>query len=79
MYAETAQHQHYVSVVDGNRRGLLLGPYATRLEAEAHVREGRRLAAKVNSDARWYAYGTCRVTLRPGQAAKPGRLSHLAA
>lgn len=79
MYAENELHKHYVSVIDGARYGLLLGPFASRREAEAHVEEGRQLAYSVNSDAHWYGYGTCRVTLRPGQTAKQGRLNHLAA
>lgn len=69
-YAETSWHHHYVSVVDGQRSGMLLGPFRTRQEAEARVDEVRRYAQERNRDAIWYGFGTSRVTTarepRPG-------------
>jgi hypothetical protein len=69
----------YVSVEDHGRRGLLLGPYATKAEAEARVSDGTRLAARVNDSAHWYAYGTACVQARPGHDLPVGRLNSMAA
>lgn len=69
----------YVSVYDNGRRGLLLGPYPAKGEAESHVSEGRRLAVQVNDRAHWYAYGTACVQALPGQGLPAGRLNELAA
>ena len=66
---------YYVSVVDGKRRGLLLGPFDTHGEALKRVDEGRTLARRVNRDAHWFAYGTARVV---AESLPTGRLNHLA-
>lgn len=68
----------YVSVEDHGRRGLLLGPYPTKAEAEAHVAEGSALAARADERAHWYAYGTACVQARPGKGLPTGRLSAMA-
>lgn len=66
---------YYATVRDGARSGLLLGPYATREVAEAHVDQAKQLAVRINRDAHWYAYGTARVDT----AALPvGRLNTIA-
>ncbi len=64
---------YYVSVIDGARKGLLAGPYATHKEALGMVDTVRRIAATVNSDAHWYAYGTARAE----NITRPGLLNHL--
>jgi hypothetical protein len=76
----------YVSVADScandgsrTRHGLLLGPYATKADAESDVSTGRRLAQQVNDRAIWYAYGTCRVVMQPGAALPKGKLNEYAA
>ena len=69
----------YVTVKDGARTGVLLGPYGSRSDAEAHVDLGRRLAGQVNDRAVWYAYGVTRVVMRPGAELPVGKLNHLAA
>lgn len=54
---ESKKH-YYVSVVDGPRKGLLLGPYATHEEALAQVERGKELANKADPRAAFYGYGT---------------------
>ncbi len=68
----------YVSVMDHGRSGMLLGPYATKADAESEVRAGKRLAEQVNSRAFWYAYGVTRVVMQPGAALPEGKLNELA-
>jgi len=68
----------YVTVRDGNRTGALLGPVATREDAEALVPLARKLADEADDRACWYAYGVTRVTMRPGHALPAGILSYLA-
>lgn len=62
----------YVTVRDGGRSGALLGPYNTHDEALANVDRAREHAQQVNDRAIWYAYGTARVTMKPGKELKPG-------
>ena len=65
MYAETMAHWHYVTVVDGDKVGLLAGPF---LGPDAHrtalalVDTARDLARELDDRAHWYAFGTSRVT-----------------
>ena len=68
----------YVSVLDNGRSGMLLGPYATKADAESDVRTGKRLAEQVNSRAFWYAYGVTRVVMQPGAALPKGKLNEYA-
>ena len=49
----------YVSVIDGKKHGLLLGPYPTKEEAEGQVERGRKLANDADPWAHFYAFGTC--------------------
>jgi putative IMPACT (imprinted ancient) family translation regulator len=74
-YAETEQHKHYVSVIDGSRYGLLLGPFDYKTQAEAHVELVRREALKVDHAAWFYGFGTCRVKYRLGETPREGRLN----
>jgi hypothetical protein len=79
----------YVTVMDrphaggplaaGARTGRLLGPYATKADAEYDVPVGRRLAGQVNDNAAWYAYGVTRYAARPGGTLPAGLLNKLAA
>lgn len=54
---------YYVSVIDGPRKGFLLGPYDTHAEALENVDRGRELALKTDNASRtwFYSYGTCRI------------------
>lgn len=52
---------YYVSVINGNRKGLLLGPYGTHAEALENVPAGRALACKADTWADFYAFGTCKI------------------
>ena len=62
MEEDTMTGKYYVSVVEGKRRGFLLGPYDTHAEAKANVARGRKLAVKADPWAEFYAFGTCRIT-----------------
>ena len=48
----------YVTVLDHDRTGFLLGPFISHADALANVERGRKLAESVNDRAIWYAYGT---------------------
>ena len=56
-----AKEMYYVSVIDGPRYGLLAGPYSTHKEALAMVDVVREVAQKVNTQAVFYAFGTCKT------------------
>jgi hypothetical protein len=51
----------YVSVINGKRRALLLGPYPSHDAALADVDLGRKLAERVDPMAGFFAFGTARV------------------
>ena len=74
----TGPEGFYVTVKDGPRTGILLGPYGSKSEAEGNVDLGRKLARQVNDRAIWYAYGVTRVVMLPGAALPIGKLNHLA-
>jgi len=67
----------YVTVQDCGQWGALLGPYATKEEAEANVQAGKELAKMVNDRAGWYAYGVTKVTMKPGAVLPAGKLNAL--
>ena len=50
---------YYVSVVDGERRRALAGPYATHAAALGDVERVRRLAQADDQWAWFYGFGTC--------------------
>lgn len=53
---------YYVSVNDGARASLLLGPFIDdHAGALAMVDQVRAKAEQIDPRAFWYAYGTCRV------------------
>ena len=56
---EDSPRQFYVSVQDGERKGILLGPYATWEEAEANKARGKKMAHEADPKACWYSFGTC--------------------
>ncbi len=58
-WSQQADRVFYVSVIDGGRKGVLLGPYETHQEALDEVRRGRRLAEDADCRAAFYAFGTC--------------------
>ena len=53
---------YYVSVLDGKRKGLLLGPYDTHQEALDNVKRGISLAVAADTRAVFYAFGTVKIT-----------------
>ena len=52
---------YYVSVVDGDQFGLLLGPFANHADALARVDDCREKAHEVNSKSVFYGFGTCKT------------------
>lgn len=62
---------YYVSVIDGQRTGLLLGPFLNdHAAAIAMVEAARTKACETDPRAHWYAFGTCRKDTPP--ATEPG-------
>lgn len=51
----------YVSVIDGKRYGLLLGPFRKREYAVEYVERVREAAVRSNSWAHFYAFGACKA------------------
>lgn len=51
----------YVSVIDGNRTGVLAGPFPTHGLALDLVDRARDLAVEIDPKAHFYSFGTCRV------------------
>ena len=69
---DSAPGPYYVSVRDGERFALLLGPFETHREALAMVEPVRVKAVDFNRFAHFYSFGTCRVK---SEYRKPGRLN----
>lgn len=65
----------YVSVINGSRAGLLLGPYPSQPEACRHVDRARREAETIDPWAGFYGFGTARAVARPGRALPAGKLN----
>lgn len=62
----------YVSVIDGDRWGLLAGPFPTHGLALDLVDRVQDEANKIDHKAHFYGFGTCRVA---AEEKKPGRLN----
>ena len=60
------------------RTGYLLGPHATKEQAEARVSLGRQLAYRVDAKTAFDAFGVTRMVMRPGAELPAGVLNHLA-
>ena len=68
---DTQPGEYYVTVVDGPRRTLLLGPYTNWHQgALDRVEDVRREAEKLDPRAVFYAFGTARL---PGDDSVPIR------
>jgi hypothetical protein len=65
----------YVSVIDGSRSGMLLGPYPSQPEASNHVDRARRAADKIDPWAGFYGFGTAKLTMKPGYELPEGKLN----
>ncbi len=71
------QGQWYLGVRDGDRRGLLAGPYPTAPEADADMALVRALAERADPFSVFYAFGIFEM---PTGFDQPGRLNdHLQA
>lgn len=59
---------YYVSIIDGSRFSLALGPFPTHAEALAKVSAVRDYVDRHYAEGWFYAYGTCRLEAceRPG-------------
>lgn len=51
---------YYVSVVDGSKYALMLGPFETHEEALAMVKQCRDKAEEIEPRSYWWQWGTCR-------------------
>jgi len=61
----------------GSRKyGLVLGPYQTHAQALAMVETGKELANRVDAQAGFYGFGTCRL---PENSGRVGQLNGLLA
>lgn len=52
---------YYATVIDGDRKGFLVGPFNRLGDAERAVPKARKAAYDVDDRAHWYAFGTARV------------------
>jgi hypothetical protein len=66
---------YYVSVIDGPRKGLLIGPLNSHAEALALVSAARNKANELDPRAAFYAFGTASIDLDPGQTAPKGKFN----
>lgn len=78
-WSREAGRAFYVSVMDGRRKGILLGPFDTHQEALDNVRRGRQLVQDAYVGAAFYAFGTCSTPrtqpLRPVSHYNPAKLT----
>lgn len=65
--------EFFVSVLDNERHGILLGPYETHDEARENVSRARKIAREVDSRSMWYAFGTCSAPVGTVGAGRFGR------
>lgn len=52
------QQYFYVSVIDGDSRALLMGPYLTHAEARKNVYEAKTRAHAQDDRSHFYSFGT---------------------
>lgn len=58
---------YYVSIIDGDRFGLLAGPYPSHREALDMVQPARQASYRVNSaQSSFSGFGTCRLEKSAG-------------
>lgn len=70
--AEADGRVFYVSVVNGRRHGLLVGPFPTEAAARAQVGPTRTWVLDRDPWAWFYGFGTASL---PAEEARPGRLN----
>lgn len=71
--ADPRPGNYYVSMVDGKRTALLLGPFKDNHQAALDkVDEGQKMAYDLDPRAPFYAFGTVRM---PDDYTKPGVLN----
>ena len=64
----------YVSCENAGRRALLVGPFATHVDAITRVDDVRKLAERLDPRAVFYAFGTSRA---PVGTDTPGKINDL--
>lgn len=52
---------YFVSMINGKRTALLVGPYATHQEALAMVDKAKEKAIQLNLWCVFYTFGTCKI------------------
>jgi hypothetical protein len=66
--------EHYVTVNNGQKSTLALGPYLTDMQARYAVKRVREFLEDNDSNANTYEYGTFRVPAN-GRVCGPGTLN----
>lgn len=67
---------YYVSVVRGADYRLLAGPFLNdHAAALALVPKATQVAQDLDPRAAWYAFGTCRLDVAPGEVPRAGILN----
>jgi hypothetical protein len=73
---DTKEGNYYVSVVDGNKKGFLLGPFENDHKAALNMVEQVKVKAQeIDPRAVFYGFGTARVDKTVYN--HPGILNHL--
>ena len=52
---------YYVSIIDGERWALILGPFRTHQEALDMVDKARDVGCEIDRKSHFYGWGTCKV------------------
>lgn len=73
---DTRPGAYYVSVIDGPRAALLVGPFINDHAAALSLVDAVRVkACDLDPRGVFYAYGTCRLPLEGEAAPRPGSLN----
>lgn len=73
---DTKPGAYYVSVAKGADYRLLAGPFINdHAAALALVSKATQVAQDLDPRAAWYAFGTCRLDLVPGELPRAGILN----
>jgi hypothetical protein len=73
----SAPEGFYVTVVNGTRRDVLLGPYDAREDALENVDRASGYVEERFADGGWWAYGTARVAAPEGRTLPVGKLNDI--
>ena len=66
---------YYVSVIDGRRKALLVGPFAHQRQAAFAVDKTRRAAEDIDAKAAFYSFGTAKAATGHREGSLNGAVS----